>query len=146
MPPKEYRLIVKKKPNKDGQINLITQEAFEYRAIITNDFDKDPKDVLEFYNNRGAMEKQFDILKNDFGWNHMPFSSLAKNNVFLILMAMCRNIYHTIIQRFAQKFEGVKSTFRIKRFIFKIIIIPAKWIYRSRQAFLKIYGHIAFKT
>lgn len=144
--PKQYRLIVKKKPNKDGQINMITQEAFQYRAIITNDFCKTAKDIIAFYNNRGAMEQQFDMLKNDFGWKHMPFSSLGKNNVFLILMAMCRNIYQSIIQRFAQKFEGVKSTFRMKRFIFKIIILPAKWIRSARQEFLKIYGDIAFKT
>ena len=145
-PAKEYRLIVKKKPNKDGQINLITQEAFDYRAIITNDFDKDPKDVLEFYNKRGAMEKQFDILKNDFGWNHMPFPSLSKNTVFLILMAMCRNIYHTLIKRLSKKFKGINPNFRIKRLIFKIIILPAKWIRTSRQMVLKVYGHIDFKT
>ena len=73
---------------------MISQDAFQYKAIITNDFDKDAEDILEFYNNRGAMEKQFDILKNDLGWNHMSFSFPAKNNVFLILMAICRNIYH----------------------------------------------------
>ena len=144
--PKQYRLIVKKKPNKDGQINLITQQAFDYRAIITNDFCQPAKDVLEFYNNRGAMEKQFDILKNDFGWDNMPFSSLAKNNVFLILMAICRNIYHCIIKRIAKRCKNIKATFRIKRFIFTFIILPAKWIYRSRQKVLKIYGSIAFKT
>ena len=144
--PKQYRLIVKKKPNKDGQLNLITQEAFHYRAMITNDFCKTAKDIVAFYNNRGAMEQQVDILKNDFGWKNMPFSSLAKNNVFLILMAMCRNIYQSIIERFCQKFQGIEPTSRIKRFIFKIIIVPAKWVYRSRQAFLNIYGHIDFKT
>ena len=144
--PKQYRLIVKKKPNKDGQLNMITQEAFHYRAMITNDFCKTAKDIIAFYNNRGAMEQQFDILKNDFGWKNMPFSSLAKNTVFLILMAMCRNIYQSIIDRFCQKFQGIEPTSRIKRFIFKIIIVPAKWVYRSRQAFLNIYGHIDFKT
>lgn len=145
-PPKAYRLIVKKKTNKDRQINLITQDAFHYRAIITNDFCKTAQDILTFYNKRGAMEKQFDILKNDFGWNHMPFSSLAKNTVFLILMAMCRNIYHRLIHRLSKTFNGLKSTFRIKRFIFKIILLPAKWIYRARGKTLKIYGQLHFKT
>ena len=145
-PPKVYRLVVKKKTGKDGQINLFTGQAFDYHAIITNEFCKTAKETIAFYNKRGAMEKQFDILKNDFGWKHMPFSSRAKNNVFLILMAICRNIYHRLIQRFSTKFKGIEPTLRIKRFIFKIIILPAKWIYRSRQQFLKIYGHIDFKT
>lgn len=145
-PPKQYRLVVKRKAKEDGQIDLFTQDAFDYTAIITNDLSKSAPQALSFYHKRGAMEKQFDILKNDFGWNHMPFSSLAQNNVFLILMAMCRNIYHKIINRFCEKFEGIQPISRIKRFIFKIIIVPAKWIRRSRQQFLKIYGHIAFKT
>lgn len=145
-PAKSYRLLVKKKPNKDGQINLITQDAFLYRAIITNNTHGSTQQLMTFYNKRGAMERQFDILKNDFGWNHMPFSSLAKNNVFLILMAICRNIYHCIIQRIAKKCKNVKATFRIKRFIFTVIILPARWSYRSRQKVLKIYGSIAFKT
>ena len=145
-PAKAYRLIVKRKLKKNRQVDLFTQDDFEYTAIITNNCSKTAVAALAFYHQRGAMEKQFDILKNDFGWNHMPFSSLAQNNVFLILMAICRNIYHKIINRFCQKFEGVKSTFRMKRFIFKIIMLPAKWIRRSRAQLLKVYGHIAFKT
>ena len=145
-PPKVYRLVVKKKPNKDGQINLFTGEAFDYYAIITNEFCKSAIQTFGFYHKRGAMEKQFDILKNDFGWNHMPFSTLAKNTVFLNLMAMCRNIYHRLIHRLSKKFKTIQPTFRIKKFIFKFIIIPAKWIYSSRQKILKVHGQIAYKT
>jgi hypothetical protein len=36
-----------------------------------------------FYNARGGEEKEFDVVKNDFGWNKMPFSKMEQNAVFL---------------------------------------------------------------
>ena len=143
---KNYRLVVKRKQNKNNQINLITQDTFDYSAIITNDRATEAKDVVLFYNQRGVMEKQFDVVKNDFGWNNMPFSNLSSNTVYLYFMAMCKNIYHLIIQRFSIKFKGLKPTYRIKRFIFKFIILPAKWIKKSRQNFLRIYGQVNYRT
>ena len=94
---KQYRLVVKRSPNKDGQLNLVTQDANEYRAILTNNLELSAIEVAHFYNHRGNMEKQFDILKNDFGWDNMPFSKLNQNAVFLYITAICRNLYYNII-------------------------------------------------
>lgn len=135
-----YRLVVKRKLKKDRQIDLITQDTYEYRAIITNDFDLDTKGVAAFYNQRGNMERQFDILKNDFGWYNMPFSSLNKNLVFLYFTAICRNLYNKVIQFFSTKNKYLKPSYRIKKFIFRFIILPAKWIKQSRQLKLRIYS------
>lgn len=143
---KSYRLVVKRKRNKTKQINMLTQCDFEYTAIVTNDRAKSAEQVVHFYNQRGAMEKQFDVVKNDFGWNNMPFSNLASNTVFLYFTAMCKNIYQELIKRFSAKHEGLKSNFRVKRFIFKFIILPAKWVRKSRQDILRVYGKISFKT
>lgn len=143
---KVYRLIVKRCPNKSGQINLLTQDAYDYRAIVTNNFEKDLKEVAQFYNHRGNMERQFDIMKNDFGWNLMPFSSLDKNLVFLYFTAICRNLYHQIIHFFSKKIKFLKSTFRVKRFLFRFILLPAKWVRRSGQWHLRTYGKINYKT
>ena len=33
-------------------------------AILTNDQDKSDDEVVDFYNQRGAAEKEFDVLKN----------------------------------------------------------------------------------
>ena len=101
---------------------------------------------MEFYNQRGAIEKEFDVLKNDFGWNNLPFSKLEENTVFLLFTAMCRNLYQYIIDHFSKKIEGLKSNYRIKKFIFRFISIPAKWIKTARQKKLKVYGDIHFKT
>jgi hypothetical protein len=142
----EYRLIVKRKPKKDGQLNLFTQDAYEYRAILTNNKVLRTEEVVHFYNHRGNMEKQFDILKNDFGWNHMPFSKLKQNTVFLYITAICRNLYHNIIGHFSKIIKSLKPTFRVKKFLFRFIILPAKWIKRARQNYLRIYGKINFST
>lgn len=144
--PKPYRLVVKRSPNPNGQINMFTNDAYEYRAILTNNLESTSVEVALFYNHRGNMEKQFDILKNDFGWNAMPFSTLAKNTTFLYFTAMCRNLYHSIIKHFSTKVKALKPTFRIKKFLFRFIILPAKWITRSRQKQLRVFGKINFCT
>jgi len=92
------------------------------------------------------MEKGFDVLKNDFGWKNLPFSKLEQNTVFLFFTAMCRNLYSYIITSFSKKFKHLKPIFRIKKFIFRFITIPAKWIKKARRWHLRIYSKIAFKT
>ncbi len=143
---RKYRLIVSKTKRRDGQINVFTNEASYYSVIITNDLESTPNEVVHFYNQRGTIEREFDVLKNDFGWKNMPFSNLEQNLVYLQIMAMCRNLYHYIIGQFSQRYKGLQPNFRIKKFIFRFIAIPAKWIFHARQWHLKIYGSIAFKT
>ena len=142
--PKEYRLVVKRKRKKDGQMELFTQDAYEYRAIVTNNNNFSAVEIALFYNHRGNMEKQFDILKNDFGWNQMPFSTIKSNTVFLYLSAMCRNLYFNIIGHFSKKIKALKPTYRIKKFLFRFIILPSRWVYRARQNQLRIYGQLNF--
>ena len=142
----EYKLIVKRRPKKDGQLNLFTQDHYEYRAILTNNTQWNAVEIAQFYNHRGNMEKQFDILKNDFGWNYMPFSKLNQNTVFLYITAICRNLYHNIIKYFSEKIKSLKPTFRFKKFLFRFIILAAKWIKRSRQNYLRIYGKLNIST
>ena len=143
---KEYRLVVKRKKNKSGQVNMVTQDAYDYRSIITNDFKRSAKEIANIYNQRGGMERTFDILKNDFGWNKMPFSSLEKNHAFLILTAVVSNLYRTLIKHFSLTVKWLAPTFRLKKFIFRFIILPAKWIKRGRQKHLKIYSLKTYPT
>lgn len=130
----------------DKQIDLFTNEACNYSAILTNDYEMTKDEVAPFYNQRGAIEKEFDVLKNDFGCNNLPFSKLEQNTVFLFFTAICRNLYEHIISLFSLKFKNLNSSFRIKKFIFRFITIPAKWIKNARQFKLKVYGNLHFKT
>lgn len=143
---KTYRLVVTKEKRRDGQLNFFTGEACLYSAIITNDFEMTATQIAHFYNQRGAAEKEFDVLKNDFGWNKLPFSFMQQNNVYLLVTAMCRNIYHFLIGYFSKIVQGLKPTYRIKKFIFRFICIPAKWIKHAGQWQLRLYGNVAFKT
>ena len=128
-----------KVPRKDGQVNLFTNEAFLYKAIITNDHEMSDIEVFNFYNQCGASEKEFDVLKNDFGWNNIPFSNLNENSVYIILTAMCRNIFSCVIKLFSIGNKLLKPIFRIKKFTFRFVILPAKWLVRGRQNTLNVY-------
>jgi hypothetical protein len=143
---KEYRVVVTKEARKDGQLNMFTGEAYNYSPILTNDFEMTDDEVVLFYNARGAQEREFDELKNDFGWNNMPFSKLEQNTVFLLIMAMCKNLYVHIIKKFSTLVKFLASNFRIKKFIYRFICIPAKWVWSGRERKLRIYGQVAFKT
>lgn len=143
---KEYRLVVTKEARRDGQTNIFTGEAFNYSLIMTNDLEMSDDQVVLFYNARGASEREFDILKNDFGWNNLPFSKLEQNAVFLLITAMCRNLYTHIIAKFSKIVNSLSSNFRIKKFIFRFICVPAKWVRSARTRKLKLYGKINFVT
>jgi hypothetical protein len=132
---KSYRLVVTKMERGDKQIDL-----------FTNDYEMTKEEVAHFYNQRGAIEKEFDVFKNDFGWNNLPFFKLEQNTVFLFFTAICRNLYDYIINLFSISFKCLSQSFRIKKFIFRFITIPAKWIRNARQFKLKVYGNLHFKT
>jgi len=143
---REYRIVVTKESNHDGQLNAFTNEACVYGCILTNDLEKSDDEVVYFYNQRGATEREFDVLKNDFGWKHLPFSKLEQNTVFLLCTAICRNLYNYIILKFSRIYKHLKANYRIKKFIFRFVCIPAKWIKHARNKHLRLYGNIAFKT
>lgn len=79
------------------------------------------------------------MLKNDFGWKQMPFSRLPQNTVYLLMTALIRNLYGFVIDRLSDKLEYLQPTYRLKKFIFRFITVPAKWIHRARQWWLKLY-------
>ena len=136
---KTYRYVVSRERNKTGQTDIEFQDNFIYRAILTNDMDSSDKEVIEYYNQRGATEKIFDEMNNDFGWKKLPFSFLEQNTVFMLVMAMCRNFFLHLLTVFSEKVSFVKTTYRLKKFIFRFVVVPFKWIRHSRQNILKLY-------
>jgi hypothetical protein len=135
---KGYRLVIMREPNKNGQMDLFTQDAMIYRGILTNDWKSQEKTIIEFYNARGAAERVFDIMNNDFGWNKLPFSRMEENTVYLIMTAMCRSFYKYLVEKLAKR-NWFLPNIRIKKFIFGFITVASKWIYHSRTKILKIY-------
>ena len=58
---KTYRYVVSREHNKTGQLDIDFQDNFIYRAILTNDTASTDKEVIEYYNQRGATEKIYDL-------------------------------------------------------------------------------------
>lgn len=136
---KSYRYVVSREANKTNQIDVFQQDSFIYRAIITDDRKMSDVEVVEFYNQRGASEKIFDEMNNDFGWGNLPFSFLDQNTVFMLLTAMCRNFYLYILSKISEKVPFVENTFRLKKFILRFVVVSFKWIKKGGQKTLKLF-------
>ncbi len=139
---KTYRYVITREKNNDAQGNLFTGDDFTYRAIMTNNYEMSDKQVVEFYNDRGESERLFDEMNNDFLWKKMPFSFLHENTVFLVMMAPSargRNLYHFLIELISRKLNFIKPNFRLKKFIFRFMVVPSKWIKQGRQHVLKLF-------
>lgn len=137
---KNYRLVVMrtKEKNKE-QLDCFTGDSLTYRCILTNDHQSTDKEVIEYYNQRGASEKLFDVQNNDFGWKHLPCSDMHHNTVYLILTAMLKNFYNYIVRKVSTVFKNIPATTRLKRFTFRFVCVAGKWIRSGRQNVLKLY-------
>ena len=52
---------------------------------------------------RGGKERIFDDMNNGFGWTRLPKSFMAENTVFLLLTALIRNFYRTLLHSLTAK-------------------------------------------
>jgi hypothetical protein len=136
---KKRRIIVYGRKRADGQLNLLTGEAYEYFAIMTNDEGLSVREVVEEYNQRGTIEKNFDILKNDFNWGYLPFSEMKHNVVFMIFMAIAFMLYDYLLGKIRVHFKEISGVTRIKGFILHFMSVCFKWIKRGREYVLKLY-------
>lgn len=136
---KKYRLVIMGEKTTNNQIDAFTKDTFSYRSILTNDWESTEKQIIEYYNQRGATEKIFDVMNNDFGWKRMPFSFLNQNNAFMIITAMIKNFYTYFIALASKVFKNINPTTRLKRFVFRFISVAGKWVYQGRRWLLKLY-------
>lgn len=142
---KNYRLVIMREKTVNNQVDAFTGDTFKYRSILTNDWQNTEKSIIEYYNNRGASEKIFDVMNNDFGWKRMPFSFLNQNNTFMIITAMIKNFYTYFVDLVSKVFENIEPTTRLKRFVFRFISVAGKWVYQGRAWILKLYGSAPYE-
>ena len=135
---KAYRLVIQRQRRIDGELDLWEGE-YTYRCILTNDYSSSIREIVEFYNQRGGKERIFDEMNNSFGWNHLPKSFMSQNAAFLLLTALIYNFYKYLISRIPVGDFKLKTTSRIKTFVFKFVSVAAKWIKAGRQYVLNIY-------
>ena len=137
--------------NRDGNTNVRFHQEDTLRRIMNRvtselgvvierfraDCGSFSKEIITFYNERGASEKNFDIQNNDFGWSHLPFSFMAENMVFMMVTAMLNNFY--LVRHISEKVKPLKKTSRLKTFILHFVSVPAKWVRTGRQNVLNLY-------
>ena len=104
------------------------------------------KDIITFYNKRGASEKNFDIQNNGFGWSHLPFSFMAENMVFMMVTDMLKNLYLYLVRHISDKVKPLKKTSRLKAFILHFVSVPAKWVRTGKQNVLNLYTNKTYYT
>ena len=56
-----------------------------------------------------------------------------------LITAMCRNFYLFIIDDRDMRDFGIEPNSRMKRFVFRFISVPAKWVVRARQNVLVMH-------
>lgn len=128
-----HRVVAYRIPNKTGQLNAFTADAYKYLFIITNDWEMSNQQVIAFYNQRGASEKVFDVQNNDFNWNCMPHSFLEQNTVYLIIMAIAHIVYKWLIKIFSNLVENLPLKARLKQFIFRLVATVARITQSGRR-------------
>jgi hypothetical protein len=133
-----YRLVIQRQKRKNGETDLFEGE-YTYRCILTNDWERSEEEIIKYYNARGASEKTFDQMNNDFGWKYLPCSFLKENTVFLLLTAMAKNFYVYLVNKISKVMEDITPVCRIKKFVFRFISVPAKWVKTGRQWVLNLY-------
>ena len=133
-----HRVVAYRVAKSTGQINTFTGDAYKYMFIITNDWEMSDKQVIEFYNQRGASEKVFDIQNNDFNWKSMPHSFLEQNTVYLIIMAVTHIVYKWLIRTFSELIEGLNQNARLKQFIFRFVNTVAKITKSGRRQIIAL--------
>ena len=117
---------------------------YTYRCILTNNWTSTEKDIITFYNERGASEKNFDIQNNEFGWSHLPFSFMAENVAFMMVTVMLKNFY--LACHISHKVKPLKKTSRLKAFILHFVSVPARWVRTGRQNILNLYTNKTYYT
>ena len=137
------RLVVQRQRKEKGtQLDCFEEggdDVYVYRAILTNEWDMTEEEVIGFYNQRGAKEKVFDQMDNDFGWHYLPKGLLSENTVFMILTAIIRNFYRLLLTRQELRAFGIQATTRMKAFINKVVSVVAGWSRGGRRNILTIY-------
>lgn len=98
------------------------------KLIITNDYFKSPEEIVKEYNKRGAAEKEFDYMKNDFGWKLPPFQKMNENAVFFIASALANNVMRAMVMKFKKVIPELRLEARLYDFVFSFVIVCVSYI------------------
>lgn len=143
---KTYRIVVTRSLKKDKQIDALTQSAYNYYGIITNNMELSNSEIILFYNRRGDAENSNRFLLNDFNVHHLPFMDLDMNTVFMYLMAMCSILFEwTKIILVKNKTKNITLKMRVKAICFQYITVATTFITHAREKIIKVFSDKDYK-
>jgi hypothetical protein len=92
-----YVIILRKKvhrPQKHYQLKLFSPNngIYEYSAVVTNNKNWDPKELLLFVSGRSGQESSIGQLKSDFAFDHIPTNTYQANSAFMQISQMAYNL------------------------------------------------------
>ena len=113
---KEYRLVFKCYPvsSKDEDNQLIDEPELGIYCVITNCTSKTPKEVMNFYEARGAIENCNKEIKNDFGAGTLSHKLFLENEFEFLLKAYAYNLYQIFRMEILEDrdYKMMMSTYR----------------------------------
>lgn len=136
-----YRGVITREERADKQADLFSSDAYNYYGLLTNDWIKDEKEVIEFYNQRGDAENSNRYMLNDFNLHHLPFSDMSTNTVFIYLMAMCCILFEWIKHILVlNNTRAITLSMRVKAVCFRYITVAATFISHARKRSIKVFA------
>lgn len=124
---------------KGGMLQLVPMVY----CIITNDFEKSPKEAMDFYEARGNSENFTKELKDDFNGGNPSHKEFVKNEMDFLISSLAYNLYHVFQQTIL---EEKYQTIRMNTYRLKYQKIAVKVIQHARQVTLSFSSAYKNKT
>ena len=92
-----YVIILRKKvhcPKKHYQLKLFSPNngVYEYSAVVTDNKNWDPKELLLFVSGRSAQENSISELKTSFAFDHIPTNTYQANSAYMQISQLAYNL------------------------------------------------------
>ena len=136
---KGYEIVLYLQIDSSYDGTLFEKKQYKCFVILTNAKELSDKEVIKTYNARGAVERNFDQLKNDFNWSRLPSSEMKSNTVFMILIAILRNLYTAFVEGLS-RITSLPRMSRLKAFIYNFVTCPAQWVREKSGWYLDLYS------
>lgn len=124
---------------KGGMLQLVPMVY----CIITNDFEKSPKEAMDFYEARGNSENFTKELKDDFNGGNPSHKEFVKNEMDFLISSLAYNLYHVFQQTILEEKD---QTIRMNTYRLKYQKIAVKVIKHARQVTLSFSSAYKNKT
>lgn len=124
---------------KGGMLQLVPMVY----CIITNDFEKSPKEAMDFYEARGNSENFTKELKDDFSGGNPSHKEFVKNEMDFLISSLAYNLYHVFQQTILEEKD---QTIRMNTYRLKYQKIAVKVIQHARQVTLSFSSAYKNKT